>query len=91
MMMNKTIIKMQRGARDILVVSPTATLSERHMQQELRQLNEILLSVESLRTNAIMHEVIDLNRYKIIRKPAEVSKTLLDRNLKPFIFICNKN
>jgi hypothetical protein len=35
--------------------------------------------------------LIDLNRFRIIRKPHLIIKAIRQRELKPFQFICNKN
>ena len=82
---------MEYGSRDLLVVSKLAELSEAELQKELHLLNEMLFVVESVKTRSIVNEVIDVNRYKIIRKPKEVLNAISLRRNKPFVFISNKN
>jgi hypothetical protein len=38
-----------------------------------------------------VHEIIDINRYKIIRKPWQIQQILQDKPVKPFVFLINKN
>jgi len=82
---------MKNGYRDLLVVSKLATLNEAEMQKELNFLDRLLCDVESMANYAIVNEIVDINTYKIIRKPLLVARAIRDKSHKPFIFICNKN
>ena len=43
------------------------------------------------RSNPIYHEVVDLQRYKLIRSPKKVRAALINRADVPFVFVLNKN
>ena len=77
--------------RDLLVISKNALESDDALEQEVLVLNTILHEVEVLQNIAFSSEVIDLNRCRIFKKPDTVIKQLQDKQLKSFVFICNKN
>jgi hypothetical protein len=54
-------------------------------------LHELLYSVERIDNLIVAHEVINLNKYKISSNPKIIRETLGLRELKPFIFLNNKN
>jgi hypothetical protein len=43
------------------------------------------------RSNAIFHEVADLQRYKLIRTPKKVRAAMIGRVHLPFVFVLSKN
>ena len=82
---------MKNGYRDLLVVSKLATMNDIEMQKELKFLDRLLCDVESMSNYAVVNEIIDVNSYRIIRKPMLVARSIRDNSNTPFIFICNKN
>ncbi|MEO7310530.1 MAG: hypothetical protein ABIX01_09040 [Chitinophagaceae bacterium] len=66
-------------------------MSDLEMEKEMQLLNQLLYGVESMSTSALVNEVIDLNRYKIIRKPWQVARAIRQKSNKAFVFIYNKN
>ena len=80
---------MKKPNRDLLVLVNGGNKSE-GFENELDQLNKMLVNAESVDCLSIAHEVFDINRYKIYRKPSRVSAFMV-KELKPFIFILNKN
>jgi len=60
-------------------------------EHEIELLNRLLHDVENTETFCMVHEVIDVNRYKIIQTAREIKKFIWAQNLKPFIFISNLN
>lgn len=82
---------MENGSRDLLVVFRLSTLSQEEMQREFQLLNKLLYGVESINTHAIVNEIIDLNKYKIITNPFKVAKAIMRKHDKPFVFIYNRN
>ncbi len=82
---------MKTGNRDLLVLMKDNALSEAAMEHEVEILNNILYNVESLHSFCIANEVIDVNKYKIIKKPHQIQQAIRERSHKPFVFICNKN
>ncbi len=82
---------MENGSRDLLFVSKFASLSNLEIEKELSLLNKLLYGIELMSTYAIVNEVLDLNKYKVIKKPQLVAQAIREKSQKPFIFIYNKN
>ena len=77
--------------RDLLVLVKDEHYSREAMESELEQLNKLLLDFETMDNICRAHEVFDMNRYKIIRKTALLQKIMDQAEVKPFVFICNRN
>ncbi|HAI83029.1 MAG TPA: hypothetical protein DCL43_05115 [Chitinophagaceae bacterium] len=77
--------------RDLLVLAKRNLLNEQQVNAMLDQLNDILYSVENFEVFCKASEVLDLNKHKIIKKPHLIQQMIRAKELKPFIFICNKN
>jgi len=82
---------MINGSRDLLVVSKFESLTDKELDRQLVHLNQILFSIESMNTYAVVNEVLDLNKYKVITKPHLVAQAIRQGTNKPFVFIYNKN
>jgi len=82
---------MKTPDRDLLVLVKDEYMNEKFMENELEQLNELLFHYETIEKFCAVHEVFDLNRYKIIAKPNLIQKLVRQKELKPFQFIFNKN
>jgi hypothetical protein len=82
---------MKTGNRDLLVLIKNDSVSEAAMEHEITLLKNLLYSVESIHSFCIANEVIDVNKYKIIKKPHLIQQAIRDKSHKPFVFICNKN
>jgi hypothetical protein len=83
---------MKRNNRDLLVLSKDNSFSSEDLEQEVDLLHKLLYVVEGVESFCTTHEVIDINRYKIIQKPHLIEHVVFRREaLKPFVFICNKN
>lgn len=77
--------------RDMLVLVKDEFLSDDSIQQELERINRLLLSFETSENLCDAHEVFDMNRYKRITKAIQLKKIMNTLELKPFVFIINKN
>jgi hypothetical protein len=77
--------------RDLLVLVKDEYMNEQAIEQEVEKLNEILYNTESIENFCVAHEVVDMNRYKILVKNHQVRKVIQQRILKPFEFLFNKN
>ncbi len=78
--------------RDLLVMFRQRTMTQQDIDRELLQLNSLLFTTERLDNFVAAHEVLDLNRYKIIKKAVEIKKLIRQKKLsKPFVFFSNKN
>lgn len=66
-------------------------MSPQAIEHEVEMLHELLYDVEKIENLVTAHEVINLNRYKIQHQYHIIRNTIRMRELKPFIFLCNKN
>ena len=66
-------------------------MNEQSMELELAQLNDLLFHFETIESFCIAHEVFDINKHKTLLRRDRMQKIFRQRDLKPFIFICNKN
>jgi len=82
---------MNLGNRDLLVLTKYEVPDPIAMEQEIVFLNKLLFTVENLHTFCIVNEIVDVNKYKIIKKPHLIHQIIRERNIKPFVFIFNKN
>lgn len=77
--------------RDLLVFTKKATMNQDELERQIELLNDLFYLVEASNAAFTANEVIDVNRYKVITKSRQVRAILESPNLKPFVFISNKN
>ena len=77
--------------RDLLVLTKKELMNQQELEHEIELLNSLFHLVEHSDAFYIANEVIDINRYKVIRKLQKVRQVLKEQKLKPFVFISNKN
>ena len=78
--------------RDLLVMFRQQAMTQHDIDKELSQLNNMLFTTERLDNFVGAHEILDLNRYRIISNPVEIKKMIRQKKLtKPFVFFNNKN
>ena len=78
--------------RDLLVMFRQQAMTQHDIDKQVSQLNNMLFTTERLDNFVAAHEVLDLNRYKIINNPVEIKKLIRQKKLtKPFVFFSNKN
>jgi hypothetical protein len=82
---------MNKINRDLLVLFNHELMSPQAMENEVELLHELLFSVERLDNLVTAHEIIDLNKYKVINKQIILRKTIQLQELKPFVFLNCKN
>lgn len=82
---------MKTPNRDLLVLVKDESFDKKTMENELEQLNRLLIRFETIENICLAHEVFDMNRYRIIHKARKVQKLIHHKEIKPFVFICNKN
>ncbi|MEJ7679634.1 MAG: hypothetical protein WKG06_17590 [Segetibacter sp.] len=82
---------MKSSNRDLLVLSKNISTDEREMQLEVEKLNQMLLHAEVIENLCMVNEIIDINNYKIVRKPKKIEKIISNKSLKSFQFIHTKN
>lgn len=79
------------GNRDLMVVMRAAHSDAEMLYAETEWLNAVLNQVESTANLARCSEVINIPRYKVERKYEQVLKALKQKELKPFVFLFNRN
>lgn len=78
--------------RDLLVMFRQRVMTQQDIDREVMQLNHLLFTTERLDNLVQAHEILDLNRYKIINNSVEIKKIIRQKKLhKPFVFFNNKN
>ncbi len=82
---------MNKINRDLLVLFNQELMSPQAMENEVELLHELLFAVERLDNLVTAHEIIDLNKYKVINKQIILRKTIQLQELKPFVFLNCKN
>lgn len=82
---------MKTPNRDLLVLVKDDRLNQEAIELELERLNRLLMIFETLEKLCIAHEVFDMNRYRIMRKDAKIRSIIAQKELKPFVFLFNKN
>ncbi|MEO6454776.1 MAG: hypothetical protein ABIN97_11915 [Ginsengibacter sp.] len=82
---------MNKSNRDLLVMFKEDLMSPQAIEHEVELLHELLYGVERLENLVIAHEVINLNKYKIQKDFNTIRDAIRYKELKPFIFLNNKN
>jgi hypothetical protein len=82
---------MNKFNRDLLVLFKEELMNPQAIEHEVELLHELLYSVERIDNLVVAHEVINVNKYKIISDKNAIRMTLRENELKPFIFLNNKN
>jgi hypothetical protein len=82
---------MKTPNRDLLVLVKDESYDKTFIENELEQLNRLLIHFETIENICVAHEVFDMNRYRILQQPHQVEKHIEAKDIRPFIFICNKN
>jgi hypothetical protein len=77
--------------RNLLVLFNQEMMSPQAMEHEVDILHKLLYNVERSDSIIITHEVIDLNKYKVINNPIHLRKIIRQKELKAFVFLNNKN
>ena len=81
---------MNKPNRDLLVMFKEGTMSPQAIEHEVERLHELLYKVERTENLVVAHELIDLNKYRIINKPLQLKPFFRNRDLKAFEFLsCN--
>ena len=82
---------MKASNRDLLVLLKDESMSNQAIEQEVEQLNDLLFHTESAEVFCTVNEVIDMNRYRVHEDQKTLVQLMFQPELKPFIFINNKN
>ena len=82
---------MNKSNRDLLVMFKEDLMSPQSIEHEVELLHELLYGVERLENLVIAHEVININKYKIQNDFKTIREAIRNKELKPFVFLNNKN
>jgi hypothetical protein len=82
---------MNNPNRNLLVLFNHELMTPNAMEHEVDMLHELLYNVECSDSIIKAHEVIDLNKYKVINDPVRIRKIIRQKELKTFVFLNNKN
>ena len=81
---------MDKFNRDLLVLFKEES-NPKAIEHEVELLHELLFSVEKMENLIVAYEVINVNKYKIFSDKKIIVDTLNQKDLKPFVFLNNKN
>ncbi len=82
---------MNKFNRDLLVLFKEELMNPQAIEHEVEMLHELLYCVEKMDNLIVAHEIINLNKYKILSDKKIIRETLRQSELKPFVFLNNKN
>lgn len=82
---------MNNSNRDLLVLFNQELMTPQSIEHEVELLHQMLYTIERIENLVIAHEIIDLNKYRIINKPFKLRKFIRQRELKAFVFLNCKN
>ena len=82
---------MNNPNRDLLVLFNHELMTQKAIEHEVEQLHQLLYSIEGIENLIVAHEVIDLNKYKIINKAPQLRRLIRQRELESFVFLNCKN
>lgn len=78
---------MNNPNRDLLVLFNHEIMTQKAIEHEVEQLHQLLYTIEGIDNLIVSHEIIDLNKYRIINNPLQLRKLIRQRELKPFVFL----
>lgn len=81
----------QNQRRDLLVLLNNGHRSQQAIDHEVEWLHDVLFHIEELDNFCKAHEVLDLNRHKVISNINKVRKVVVRKTMKVFEFVSNKN
>ncbi len=82
---------MHRSNRDLLLLFKDELMTPQAIEQQVERLHELLYGVEKLENIITAHEIINVNRHKIYSDSVRLKNVFRRKELKPFVFLNNKN
>ena len=82
---------MNNSNRDLLVLFNQELMTPQSIEHEVELLHQLLYNIERTENLIIAHEIIDLNKYRVVNKSIHLRKLFRQRELKPFVFLNCKN
>ena len=82
---------MNKSNRDLLVLFKEELMTPQAIEHEVELLHEMLYIVENIDNVCLAHEIIDLNKFKVHSQMHIICNVLRKKEMKPFVFLNNKN
>lgn len=82
---------MNNANRDLLVLFNQELMTPQSIEHEVELLHQLLYTFERIENMVIAHEIIDLNKYRIINKSNLLRSFVRQKESKPFVFLNCKN
>ncbi len=82
---------MNNPNRDLLVLFNHEVMTQKAIEHEVEQLHQLLYTIEGIDNLIVAHEILDLNKFRIINNTTQLRKLIRQRELKPFSFLNCKN
>jgi hypothetical protein len=82
---------MNNPNRDLLVLFNHEVMTQKAIEHEVEQLHQLLYAIEGVDNLIVAHEILDLNKYRIVTNTTQLRKLIRQRELKPFVFLNCKN
>ncbi|MBL0180898.1 MAG: hypothetical protein IPP96_00905 [Chitinophagaceae bacterium] len=82
---------MNNPNRDLLVLFNHEVMTQKAIEHEVEQLHQLLYTIEGIDNLIVAHEILDLNKFRIINNTTQLRKLIRQRELKPFVFLNCKN
>lgn len=82
---------MNNPNRDLLVLFNHEVMTQKAIEHEVEQLHQLLYAIEGIDNLIVAHEILDLNKYRIVTNSIQLRKLIRQRELKPFVFLNCKN
>ena len=82
---------MHRSNRDLLLLFKDESMTPQAIEEQVERLHELLYCVERVDNIITSHEVINVNRHKIFNDKVRLKNIFRSKEMKPFVFLSNKN
>ncbi|MFN5055160.1 MAG: hypothetical protein ACK5EP_03820 [Bacteroidota bacterium] len=82
---------MQSLRRDLLLMRKEVNPDPKLIEREVTSLDQLLKAAESSEKFFVCYELLDLNKFKVLRDKLSISKAMKPAGLKPFQFLVNRN
>jgi hypothetical protein len=82
---------MKNVNRDLLVLMKDETLDQADIELEVKKLNYLLTTRETIETFCQVTDIIDVSRNKVVTNLKKIKALITQPELRPFVFLCNKN
>ncbi len=82
---------MNNPNRDLLVLFNHEIMTPKAIEHEVEQLHQLLYTIEGIENLIVAHEILDLNKYRVINNALQLRKIIRQREPKPFVFLNCKN